>query len=78
MGHLIVTHKIKHGRLVSFLKTGTYNKESYYIQVSIITSLHLVKPLQLICVEGLQSALHLSQSRAIAFTLVSTVGDFLY
>lgn len=78
MGHLIVIHKIKHGWLVIFLKTGAYSMGSYYIQVSIITSFHLVKPLLLICVEGLQSAFHFSQSRATALTLVSTVGDFLY
>jgi len=42
MGHLIVIHKIKHGWLVIFLETGAYSKRSYYIQVSIIHSLHLV------------------------------------
>jgi len=78
MGHLIVIHKIKHGWLVIFLKTGAYNKGSYYIEVGIITSLHLVKPLLLICVEGLQGVFHLSQSQAIALTPVSTVGDFIY
>jgi len=78
MGQIIVTHKIKHGWLVIFLKTGAYNKGSYYTQVSIITSLHLVKPFLLICVEGLQSAFNLPQSRATALTLVSTVGDLLY
>ena len=55
-----------------------YNEGPYYIQVSTITSLHLVKPLLLTGVEGLQSAFHLSQPQARALTLVSTVGDFLY
>lgn len=78
MGRPIVTHKIKHGWLVIFLKTVAYNEGPYYIQVNIIISLHLVKPLLLTGVEGLQSAFHSSQPRARALTLVSTVGDFLY
>jgi hypothetical protein len=78
MGQIIVTHKFKHGWLVVFLKTGAYNKGSYYTQVSIIISFHLVKPFLLICVEGLQSTFHLTQSQATALTLVSTVSDLLY
>jgi len=78
-----VTHNQKNGSqnetwfVCCFPQTWGLTMRGHIIFESVL-SLLLVQPLLPTGVEGLQSAFHLSQCRAIALTLASTVGELLH